>query len=333
MSSFNKTATAQANALFWNFNMSLDPESVTLLRIFDKIGVSQAYKQPLPQYRASTKPPGLDLSIEREALAGVEDRCIPGPGGPIPIRIYRAREAAGTIVPLLLFFHGGGFVVGDLDSHDGLCCQLSREAGCVAVAVDYRLAPEHVFPAAVDDAEAALHWVAANAAELGIDPRRIVVCGESAGANLATVVALRVKTRGGPAIALQLLAYPATDMSGDAAPRLENREGYFITAELMEWFSDQYLPDHSQRWHPDASPLLAKDLSGLPPAHVLTAEYDPLRAEGEAYARSLQAAGVPVRLHRFEGTIHGFLAMYPMIGKGRQAITEFATSIRQLSYR
>lgn len=313
--------------------MSLDPESAAVLQIFDKIGMSQAYKLPLPQFRACTKAPDLDLSIEREALAGVEDRSIPGAAGPIPIRIYRAREAAGTTVPLLLFFHGGGFVVGDLDSHDGLCCQLTREAGCVTVAVDYRLAPEHVFPAAADDAEAALRWVAANAAELGIDPRRIVVCGESAGANLATVAALRAKERGGPVIALQLLAYPATDMSGEAAPRLENREGYFLTAENMEWFTDQYLPDRAQRRHPDASPLLAKDLSGLPPAHILTAEYDPLRAEGEAYARNLQAAGVPVHLHRFEGTIHGFLAMYPMVGKGRRAITEFAGAIRQLSSR
>jgi acetyl esterase len=216
-------------------------------------------------------------------LGYVEDLTIPGPGGAVPVRVY-ASERAG-VRPALIYFHGGGFVFGNLDTHDAVCRALAKESGAVVISVDYRLSPEHKFPAAVEDSHAVTVWVAANAEHLGVDARRIAVGGDSAGGNLATVVAMRCRDAGGPALASQVLLYPVMDFSSfETGSHREWGEGYFLTRAAMDWFSGHYLASADLARHPEASPLLAPDLRGLPPALVITAEFDPLRDEGEAYA-------------------------------------------------
>lgn len=214
-----------------------------------------------------------------DQVASAVDRNMPGPAGPLRLRAY-APLGTGPF-PLLVFFHGGGGVVCDLDTHDALCRNLSAAAGCVVASVDYRLAPEHRFPAAPDDCLAAIRWGAEHAAELGADPARVAVAGDSAGGNLAAVTALRVRDEGGPRLAGQLLIYPATDLVLPAMPTfVENGEGYGLTARDVAWFRDKYLNDPAEAMHPHISPLRAPDLRSLPPALVITAEYDPLRDEG-----------------------------------------------------
>jgi acetyl esterase len=226
-----------------------------------------------------------------EPVARVEERTIPGPAGAIPVRIYTP-EGTGPF-PVLVFFHGGGWVICTLDTHDGLCRALANGAGCVVVSVDYRLAPEHTFPAAPEDCFAATQWVAAHAGELQGDRARLAVGGDSAGGNLTAVVAQMARERGGPALAFQLLIYPAVDLRPDAgyASMQENALGYFLDKPSMDWFAGHYLRGEADRTHVLASPMLAADLRGLPPALVTTAEFDPLRDEGEAYARRLVEAG------------------------------------------
>lgn len=244
---------------------------------------------------------------ETGPIGSVEDRAIPGPASDMRARIYRPVSAGSCAT--LAFFHGGGFVVGSLDTHDALCRELCHQLGAVVVSVDYRLAPEHPFPAAPEDAYAATCWVAEHIAELGGRADRLVVAGDSAGGNLAAVVCLMARDRSGPAIAHQLLMYPVTDHSPETGSRQAFATGYFLTQEMMTWFSGHYLQSSEDNRHPLAAPLHAADLAGLPPATVITAAFDPLRDEGEAYAEKLRAAGVPVTLRRVEGTIHGFLSM------------------------
>ncbi|MEE2663982.1 MAG: alpha/beta hydrolase [Myxococcota bacterium] len=251
-------------------------------------------------------------------VAKIENRGIPGPAGELPVRIYTP-DGAGPF-PLLMFFHGGGFVVCDLDSHDALARSLCRGAGAVVVSVDYRLAPEAKFPAAPEDCHAATRWAVDNAASIGADGARVAVAGDSAGGNLAAVVAQLAKQRGGPALAHQLLIYPVTAHDFTTPSYEENAEGYFLTRDMMQWFWHHYLERAEDGQDPLAAPLRAKDLSGLPPATVVTAEYDPLRDEGEAYARRLDEAGVPTQAVRYDGVIHGFVSMYEQIDKGREAI-------------
>jgi acetyl esterase len=242
-------------------------------------------------------------------IGNVENKSIPGPGGPIPIRIYTPRDIAKPL-PVIVYFHGGGWVFGDLDSHDNLCRALATKTSAIVIAVDYRLAPEHRFPAAVDDALAAVHWVAKEGASIGADVTRIAVSGDSAGGNLAAAVSLAVRDQGGPAIRAQALIYPATDITNqNRASARDFARGFFLTSERMNWFFDHYVPDKAMRSNPLASPLLAADHHHLPPALVITAQFDPLRDEGEAYADVLKRAGVPVQLRRFEGVIHGFASM------------------------
>ena len=250
-------------------------------------------------------------------LAEVIDSEIPGPPGPIPVRIYRASLEEHQ--PAIVYFHGGGFVVGDLDSHAGTCQRLCHNIGCTIVSVDYRLAPEHIYPAAVDDSYAATQWVATNAHLLKIDPARITVAGDSAGGNLAAVVAIMARDKGGPAICHQLLTYPVTDMGFRSESYVTNGEGYFLTKDMMVWFGDQYVPAGHPVEDPLLSPLYAADLSNLPPATVITAEYDPLRDEGEAYAKRLTEAGVPTTLLRYDGVIHGFFSMNGAIDQADDA--------------
>lgn len=265
------------------------------------------------------------IDVRPATPATTEDRTVAGPGGDIPVRIYR--PGGDGPHPVVVYLHGGGFVIGGIDTHDGLCQQLSVETPAIVVSVDYRLAPESRFPAAVDDAVAATAWVAAHAAELGGDPARVAVAGDSAGGNLAAVTARKARDNGGPAIAFQLLVYPVTDLAGSHPSQTENAEGYMLTAEMMEWFKHHYLGG-ADAADPDASPLLADDLAGLPPALVITAEYDPLRDEGEAYAARLAAAGVEARASRHAGMIHGFVSMGGLLDGGRVAVDEAVAALR-----
>ena len=242
-----------------------------------------------------------------------EDRSIPGPAGDLPVRIYRP-ELDAPALPGLVYFHGGGHVIGNLDTHDATARNLCNGAGCVVVSVDYRLAPEHKFPAAAEDAFAAVGWCAAHGAEIGIDPRRIAVGGDSAGGNLAAVAALMARDAGGPAIALQVLVYPVTDYACDTESYRTYSDGYgMLEARSMRWFRDHYLRDEADRLDWRAAPLRAGDLSGAPPALVLTAQCDVLHDEGEAYARRLRSAGVEVDYRDMPGMIHGFFTMAPAI--------------------
>ena len=261
-----------------------------------------------------------------EPVGNVEDRMLPGPGGDIPVRIYV--PCGKGPFPVLLYFHGGGWVIGDIESSDGLCRILTNAVGCIVVSVDYRLAPEHPFPAAADDAYHATLWVAMNASSFGGDPSRIAVCGDSAGGNLAAVVTQIARDRGKPAICFQLLIYPVTDAACDSPSYSENAEGYFLTKDAMQWFWNHYVRNNADRSHPYASPLRARTLAGLPAALVITAEFDPLRDEGERYAEGLRAAGTPVEFTRYEGMIHGFFAMSAVIDQGRTAIQQSAAALR-----
>jgi acetyl esterase len=260
-------------------------------------------------------------------VARVENRTVPGPDGEIPVRIYWPRVAQSGGV--LVFFHGGGWVLCDLDSHDGTCRALTDGAGCITVSVDYRLAPEYRFPAAPEDCFAATRWVAANARALGADPARVAIGGDSAGGNLTAAVALMARERGGPELVHQLMVYPVTDMAFQTASMKENAEGYMLTADSMVWFRDQYLAQARDARDPLASPLLAKDLSGLPAATVITAEFDPLRDEGEAYGARLRQAGVATDVRRYDGVIHGFFGMAELLPQARTAIGQACANLRK----
>ena len=262
-----------------------------------------------------------------EAVARIDDRRIPGPAGDLAVRIYT--PAGGTPPrPVLVYYHGGGWVIGSIASHDGVCRALANAVPAVVVSVDYRLAPEHRFPAAAEDAHAAARWAAEHAAEIGADPRRIAVGGDSAGGNLAAVTALMARDRGGPRLAFQLLVYPVTDTAMDTPSYRENAEGYFLTRADMTWFFDHYLPRAADRMHPYAAPLRAADLRGLPPAAVITAEFDPLRDEGEAYAARLRAAGVPTTHTCYTGMVHGFFGLGAIFEQANAALAEAAAALR-----
>lgn len=254
----------------------------------------------------------MNQAFSKADMHSVRDDSAAG----VPIRIYRPVDAPA--LPCLVYFHGGGWVIGDLATHDNVCRNLAARTGCAVIATDYRLAPEHPFPAPLNDCYNTLEWVHANAAELGIDPDRIAVGGDSAGGNLSACVSLRARDENGPAIIHQLLIYPATDSALDTGSYTTNGEGYMLTKAGMEWFYNHYIGSHD-RFDPLIAPLRAKNLSGLPPATVITAEFDPLRDEGEAYGNKLKAAGVPVVIQRFDGMIHGFFGMTDLIDGARKA--------------
>jgi len=277
--------------------------------------------------RAYTQPAALEVAEVRDLLAT-------GPHGDIPLRSYRPAGAApDAVLPVLVYYHGGGWVIGDLDTHDTLCRELANGAGCAVVAVDYRLAPEHRFPAAVDDALAATRWVARHAAELRIDPARLAVGGDSAGGNLAAVVALAARDDtdgGGPLpIVFQLLIYPGVDMRRGHASHQSNGQGYVLTQDTITYFHDHYIDDaaHDADWR--ASPLLAAGHAGLPPALVITAGYDPLRDEGLDYARALSDAGSRVAHVCFERQIHGFITMGRVLDEANTAVALCAAELRR----
>jgi acetyl esterase len=252
---------------------------------------------------------------------------MPNAAGPLRIRIYTPHGTSPF--PLLVFFHGSGFVLCSLDTYDGMCRNLCAGAGCVVASIDYRLAPEHKFPAGIEDCLHAARWAAAHAAELGANPTLIAVAGDSAGANMAAVTALRVRDEGGPALCGQLLLYPVTDYHTPGTPSYEeNTEGYGLTRDTMKWFWAHYLTDASEGGHPYASPLRAADLSDLPAALVITGEYDPLRDEGEFYAEKLRAAGVPTALTRYHGVNHGFMFWVGVVDKAGAAMNEACEWLR-----
>jgi len=307
----------------------LDPQVQAVLEMVIKSG-RPPYHQLSPkearQLFRETRPASTPTPPE---IGMVKDLAADGPDGAIPLRLYRPRAVdAGVALPALVFFHGGGWVIGDLETHDVLCRQLTAEAGIAVVAVDYRLAPEVKFPAAVDDAWAATRWVVAHADRLGIDPRRIAVGGDSAGGNLAAVVALLARDAGTPQIALQALLYPVTDVGIEWPSYQAFADGYLLTSESMRWFIAHYLTSEKEAADWRASPLRAPSLRGLPPALIVTAGFDPLRDEGEAYAKRLREAGVCVDAVCYGGMIHGFAPMGRLIQTGNRAVSLVAGTLR-----
>jgi acetyl esterase len=262
------------------------------------------------------------------AVAKIEEMKIPGPGGEIPIRVYWPTQDGS--LPVLVYYHGGGWVIGDLDTNDAVCRMFSKKASVAVVSVDYRLAPEHRFPAAVEDAYAALEWVFRNGEMLGVDPSRIALGGGSAGGNLTAAVALMARDRAGPRLAYQVMFYPATNLFDlSTASHRDFADGYGLTAEHIEFFRDAYLPEAVDRKHPYASPLLAESLEGLPPAIVVTAGFDVLRDEGIAYAERLEAAGVPATHVHYPHMIHGFVTLDRLYAEAEDAIDQAAAGLSE----
>ncbi|WP_337177245.1 alpha/beta hydrolase [Paludisphaera sp.] len=306
----------------------LDPQARDFLDRLNAAGLPTADAMTPAQARAQMEVSARFLG-RPPRVARVRDVHIDGPGGPVPVRLIRPIGPEEEALPVVAFHHGGGWVTGDLSSHEGLCRALANASGSIVASVGYRLAPEHPFPAAADDAFAAYSWLRSNAAEVGGDPSRVAVCGDSAGGNLAAVVALMARDRGVAPPTLQLLCYPALDCDFGARSYLDFAEGHLLTRGEMMWYWDQYVPDPADRLNPYASPMRAEDLSGLAPAMVITAGHDVLRDEGERYAERLRAAGVPTTLSRYPGMIHGFLRRYPFFEEGRRGVDEAATALRR----
>ncbi len=310
--------------------MALDPQAKAVIELAIKAG--------RPPYHTLSPKDARQLFLETRpfstpaapAIGPVRNLAAESPMGQIPLRLYRpagVRDAAR--LPVYVYFHGGGWVIGDLESHDVLCRQLTAESGACVIAVDYRLAPEHKFPAAADDAWDATRWISAHASELGVDAERLAVGGDSAGGNLAAVVALMARDAGGPAIALQVLVYPVTDVGSESPSYTDFAEGYMLTRESMRWFTAHYLARKEDATDWRVSPLRAPSLARLPPALVITAGFDPLRDEGAAYAAGLRKAGVTVDDVSFGGMIHGFAGMGRVLDSAQRAVSLIGGSLRQ----
>lgn len=288
---------------------------------FEQLTVADA-RDAYRNSRKALQPDPIDI-------AEVRDFTMPGPAGELPLRLYRGAPVdAGSPQPVLVFFHGGGWVIGDLESHDTICRELAARAGVTVISVDYRLAPEHRFPAAVDDAIAATKWISGHASDLGIDIDRLAVGGDSAGGNLAAVVALHARDNAGPAIRQQVLIYPVTDFDINTKSYQEMSDNPPVRRDTMVWFMDHYVPEMSARTDWRAAPLRATDHSGLPPGFVMTAGYDPLCDEGQAYAKALETARTPCRHVCYEGQIHGFLNMGRVNPQTSEALDEIAGALR-----
>jgi acetyl esterase len=305
----------------------IDPQARAYLDWMQSLGLPPIAGQGAVEARRLNRIRVPMLAGEPEQVARIEDVRVPGPGGPIAGRIYA--PIRGQPLPALLYMHGGGWVVGDLDSHDSFCRALARRAGCLVLSVDYRLAPEHRFPAAAEDAWAGLVWLHEHAATIGVDPDLIAVVGDSSGGNLAAVVARWAIERGGPRVAAQVLIYPVTNFDFETASYSQWATGYGLTRETMRWYWAQYLADPSEGASPDASPLRAGDLSGLAPALVITCGLDPLGSEGSAYAGALSAAGVPVEHIHEADMIHGYIRMAGVISRARKSWADCARFLRR----
>ena len=305
--------------------MALHPQAQALLEQLALAGGPPFETLPVEQAREGVM--GMrELAGPPPAVARVEELTIPGSSAPIPARAY-VPDGDG-LLPVIVYFHGGCFVMGNVDFLDTPCRALANSAQAIVVSVEYRLAPEHPFPAAPEDCYDATCWMAAHAAELGGDGQRIAVAGDSAGGNLAAVVALMARDRGTPTLVHQLLLYPITNYAFDTASYRDCGDGYLLTKALMEWGWSNYLPNPENADNPYASPLRAEDLSGLPPATIITAGFDPLRDEGQAYARQLQQAGVRADLKHYEGMIHAFWQLGGVLDQGRQVIDDAGTALR-----
>ena len=306
--------------------MPLDPQAAELLAALDARGRPPFHTLSVPEARdvgrayRKLQPPPVEV-------AAVADRTVPGPAGSLPIRIY---TPPGSPRGVLVWFHGGGFVIGDVQVADGPCRAIAAAAGCVVVSVEYRLAPESAFPAAPEDCYAVTRWVAEHRAELVADPAGVVVGGDSAGGNLAAAVCLMARDRGGPALAGQVLVYPSSDLADDDTPSFrDNGRGYLLTADSVRWFHAHYLARPEDARHPYASPALACDHTGLPPAFVATMEFDPLRDAGERYGEILRAAGVAVTVVRYAGQIHALLWLGGRCDRYRDLVADVGRAVTE----
>ena len=307
----------------------LSAEARALLEEIDALGMPALESLPPAEARVQVRENSQKSIGEPVLLERVENCTIPGPAGPIPVRIYAG--GAGGVRPCLVYFHGGGYVLCDLDTHDTVCRWIAKESGAVVIAVDYRLAPEHRFPAALVDCHAATAWVCANTARLGVDPDRVAVGGDSAGGNLAAVVSIKCRDAGGPKLALQVLVYPVTDCGWlETQSYREFAEDHYLTRRLMDYFFGHYFAKAEDRVTPDASPLLVQELQGLQPALVITAECDPLRDEGEAYAARLAEARVTVACTRYPGMFHPFFSLPGLLEDSRKAVRQVAGALRRM---
>ena len=312
--------------------ITLDPDAAAVYKAFQEAG--------RPAYETLTAPEAREYYLNARFVSNPEppelesDKplSIPAPHGVLPARIYTPRKLRKTngLAPCLVFFHGGGWVIGNLDSHDVVCRMLAHEGELIVISVDYRLAPEHKFPAAADDAVTATKWVAANAAQLGIDAGHLLVGGDSAGGNLAAVVALAARDGDGPKLAGQVLIYPATDFAMKHPSHSEPETSILLTHSVIKWFCNHYLNGAADIDHWKASPACAKTLTGLPPAYVLTAGADPLRDEGAEYAARLKEAGVPMTYRHFPGQFHGFFTMGKLLQQANVAVSEIAGWLKAL---
>ena len=300
--------------------VTMDPQVRTYLDTVAASGIPPVQELTPEQARANIEAAAPVLAGPPPPLHRVQNRVIAG----VPCRVY-SPEAA-TALPAVAYFHGGGWVYGSLDTHEALCRRLAAAANCLVLSVDYRMAPEHRFPAAVEDAWAVTGWLARQAGDLGGDPGRLAVAGDSAGGNLAAVMAIKARDAG-LNLRHQVLTYPVTDCDLETESYLANATGYGLTRAGMGWFWDHYLPDPAARTHPDASPLRARSLAGVAPATIAVCELDPLRDEGVAYAARLEAEGVPTRLLRYDGMIHGFARMFAVIDRSHQLLAEIAADL------
>ncbi|WDL97514.1 alpha/beta hydrolase [Alicyclobacillus sp. ALC3] len=303
--------------------MSLDPTMQMVLHQLNSLPQVPTERLTPDTFRNQPHPPEPPVD-----LALVRDLELPLTGRTLRARLYVPNEAGDACLPTIVYYHGGGFVYGDLELFNWVCSTLAKESTCAVISVEYRLAPEHKFPEPVEDAYDALAYIVAHADELGVDTKRIAVAGDSAGGNLAAVTCLIAKERGGPQIVYQLLLYPVTGVTEEDPSVIENGTGYFLTADLIRWFGEQYQRSDEDQHNPHFAPLESHDLAELPPAFVATSGYDPLRDCGLAYAEALRSAGVAVEYHNFEDLIHGFANFGAWVPRAKEALTECAHRVR-----
>ncbi len=306
---------------------TLDPQLQLLLKLMAAAGLPRLESMPAADAREFFRSTSGLLAHAPATMERIANRPVPAPHGSVPVRVYSPRSGRAPR-PLLVYYHGGGWTIGDLDTHDAVARAFADRAGCIVVSVDYRMGPEHRFPCAIDDALAAFAWVAAHAGELGGDPSRIAVGGDSAGGNLAAVVAQQTHRAGTRAPDFQLLIYPVTDIGEETSSYESFAEGFYLTRPGMRWFANNYVSAPEQRLDPRASPLRAADLSGLAPAFVMTAGFDVLRDEGKAYAERLLEAGVDVEYRNYDSLIHGFVSMAGVVREASRAFDDAVAALR-----